>query len=91
MSPGDRTRRVVLAAQLYDAAADEVGDLDGKVRAGEFGPLHEWLTDGVHAHGRRYTTDELVEEATGEPFTADYFLDYAESKFGALYGLDAAR
>ena len=81
----------VLAAQLYDAAADEVKDLDGKVRAGEFGPLHEWLTDDVHAHGRRYTTDELVEEATGEPFTADYFLDYAESKFGALYGLDAAR
>ncbi|PSQ17324.1 carboxypeptidase [Halobacteriales archaeon QS_8_69_73] len=81
----------VLAAQLYDAAADEVADLDEKIRAGEFGPLHEWLTDNVHAHGRRHTTDELVEEATGEPFTADFFLDYAESKFGALYGLDAAR
>ena len=78
----------VLAAQLYDAAADEVKDLDGKVRAGEFGPLHEWLTDDVHAHGRRHTTDELVEEATGEPFTADYFLEYADTKFGALYDLD---
>ena len=32
--------------------------------------------------------DELVEEAAGEPFTADHFLEYAESKFGALYGLD---
>jgi carboxypeptidase Taq len=41
----------------------------------------------VHSHGQRYTTDELVEEATGEPLTADYFVEYAEAKFGDLYGL----
>ncbi|MFT4885701.1 MAG: carboxypeptidase Taq, partial [Natronomonas sp.] len=35
-----------------------------------------------------YTTDDLIQEATGESFTADYFLDYAESKFGDLYDLD---
>ena len=78
----------VLAAQLYAAAEADIDGLASKVRAGEFGPLREWLTDNVHAHGQRYTTDALVEEATGEPFTADHFLEYAESKFGALYGLD---
>ncbi|WP_178915916.1 carboxypeptidase M32 [Natronomonas gomsonensis] len=77
----------VLAAQLYDAAASDIGDLDSQVRSGEFEALHEWLTDNVHSHGQRYTTDDLVEEATGEPFTADYFLEYAESKFGDLYEL----
>ncbi|MFW5964223.1 MAG: carboxypeptidase M32 [Natronomonas sp.] len=77
----------VLAAQLYDAAASDIGDLDSQVRAAEFDALHEWLTDNVHSHGQRYTTDDLVEEATGEPFTADYFLEYAESKFGELYEL----
>ena len=39
-------------------------------------------------NGQRYTTDDLVEAATGEPFTADHFLEYAESKFGGLYELD---
>ncbi|WP_254839026.1 carboxypeptidase M32 [Natronomonas marina] len=78
----------VLAAQLYAAAESDIDDLAGKVRGGEFGPLHEWLTDNVHAHGQRYTTDDLIERATGEPFTADHFLEYADSKFGALYGLD---
>ena len=78
----------VLAAQLYAAAESDIEGLESKVRAGEFDPLHEWLTDNVHGHGQRYTTDELVTEATGEPFTADYFLEYAESKFGALYDLD---
>jgi len=78
----------VLAAQLYDAADREIDDLDATIRAGDVGPLRRWLTDNVHSHGRRYTTDDLVERATGESFTADYFLEYAESKFGALYGLD---
>ena len=78
----------VLAAQLYAAAEDDLGDLDAQVRDGEFEPLHEWLTENVHRHGQRYTTDELVQEATGEPFTADQFLAYAESKFGDLYELE---
>jgi carboxypeptidase Taq len=77
----------VLAAQLYDSAAEDIGDLDAQVRDGEFDALHEWLTDNVHSHGCRYETDDLVREATGEPFTADYFIEYAREKFGALYDL----
>jgi carboxypeptidase Taq len=74
----------VLAAQL-DAAMREDLDVDGLVREGEFGPIHEWLTDRVHRHGQRYETDELVERATGEPLTADYFVEYARRKYGDLY------
>jgi carboxypeptidase Taq len=77
----------VLAAQLFAAAEDDLGDLDEKTRAGDFDPLRDWLVENVHQHGCRYTTDDLVEEATGEAFTADYFLDYAHDKFGDLYGL----
>ena len=78
----------VLAAQLYAAAEDDIDDLDGKIAAGEFGDLHEWLTENVHRHGCRYRTDELIERASGEPLTAEYFLEYAETKFGELYDLD---
>ena len=81
----------VLAAQI-DAAmredlASEGETVDELVRAGEFDPLHDWLTERVHRHGCRYETDDLVREATGEPFTADYFVDYATAKFGDLYEL----
>jgi carboxypeptidase Taq len=76
----------VLAAQIY-AAAEEDLSLSDQVREGEFDPLREWLREHVHAHGCRYTTDDLVEEATGERFTADYFLDYVDAKFGDLYGV----
>ncbi|QCC52324.1 carboxypeptidase M32 [Halapricum salinum] len=77
----------VMAAQLYAAAEDDLGDLDGDIRAGEFEALQEWLRENVHRHGARYTTDELVEVATGESYTADYFLEYVTEKYGQLYDL----
>ncbi|MFW6435289.1 MAG: carboxypeptidase M32, partial [Halovenus sp.] len=77
----------VMAAQLYAAAEDDLGDLDGDIRAGEFDALQEWLRENVHRHGSRYTTDELVELATGESYTAEYFVDYVTEKYGQLYDL----
>jgi carboxypeptidase Taq len=74
----------VLAAQL-DAAMREELDVDGLIRDGEFEPIHDWLTERVHRHGCRYRTEELIERATGEPLTAEYFLDYVREKFGDLY------
>ena len=77
----------VLAAQFDAALRDDIDDVDGKIRRGEFEPLREWLTENVHSHGKRYTADELVEVATGEPLTAEYFVEYAREKFSELYGL----
>ncbi len=76
----------VLAAQL-DAAMREDLDVDGFVREGEFDPIHDWLEERVQRHGQRYRTDELVERATGEPLTAEYFVDYAREKYDKLYDL----
>ncbi|CAI48563.1 metal-dependent carboxypeptidase [Natronomonas pharaonis DSM 2160] len=77
----------VLAAQLYAAADEAIDGLESQIAAGEFDALHEWLTENIHQHGRRYTTGDVIERATGEPLTADYFLEYAEAKFGELYDL----
>jgi carboxypeptidase Taq len=78
-----------MAAQLFDAAAADLGDVDSQVRAGEFDPLREWLRENVHRHGKRYETNDLVREATGEGFSADAFTDYVTDKYGSLYDLDA--
>ncbi|RQH03359.1 carboxypeptidase M32 [Natrarchaeobius oligotrophus] len=78
----------VLAAQLYAAAEAELGPFEDDIREGEFDDLNGWLRENVHQHGKRYTTPELIERATGEAFTADYFLEYVESKYGELYDLE---
>ncbi len=77
----------VLAAQLDHHLRQDLGNVDSMVRAGEFDPLREWMGEKVHRHGCRYTTPDLIEEATGEEFTADYFIKYATSKFGDLYDI----
>ncbi|MFC3958962.1 carboxypeptidase M32 [Halovivax cerinus] len=76
----------VLAAQLNAAVREDL-DVDGLVREGEFDPIREWMGEHVHRHGQRYPTDELIEVATGEPLTAEYFLDYVDEKFTELYDL----
>jgi len=75
----------VLAAQLDHHLRADIGDVDALVRAGDFDPVHGWLTEHVHRHGARYETDDLVREATGESFTADHFLAYADEKYRDLY------
>ena len=76
----------VLAAQLTAAMREDL-DVEGCIRDEAFGKLREWMGEHVHRHGQRYPADELVEVATGEPLTADHFVDYATEKFGDLYGL----
>ncbi len=78
----------VLAAQLFAAVENEVGDLEERIREGEFDDLNGWLRENVHRHGKRYTTPELIEEATGEAVTAEYFLEYVAEKYGELYDLE---
>ncbi|MFB1064746.1 carboxypeptidase M32 [Natrinema sp. H-ect4] len=78
----------VLAAQLYAAAEDDRGTFDEQIREGEFDELNGWLRENVHRHGKRYVTPALIERATGEELTADYFLEYVTSKYGELYDLE---
>ena len=78
----------VIAAQLYAAAEVEIGAPREHVRDGHFEAVNEWLRENVHKHGKRYPSTELIERATGEPLTADYFLDYVTEKYGSLYELD---
>jgi len=77
----------VLAAQLWATIEDDLDDPRGLIRDGEFQPIRDWLTENIHRHGQRYTTDGLIREATGEDLTAEYFLDYVTEKFGDIYDL----
>ncbi len=77
----------VLAAQLFAQAEADIDGLDDQIRNGEFDDLAQWLEDNIHAHGQRFETDDLVRKATGESYSAEYFLEYVEDKFGDLYGL----
>ncbi|MDY6774553.1 MAG: carboxypeptidase M32 [Halobacteria archaeon] len=77
----------VLAAQVFDAADDEIEDLNGKISRGNFSHLRDWLKEEIHRHGKRYETDDLIRRVTGDDLNVDPFVEYAEEKFGEIYGV----
>lgn len=82
------TLGTVFSAQLERAMEQDLeADLETLVTEHRFDEMREWMGDAVHRHGKRYPTDELATVATGEPLTAEYFLDRIEEKYRALYEL----
>jgi carboxypeptidase Taq len=73
----------VMSVQLWEKAADDLGDLDEQIERGEFAPLRGWLEQHVHAHGRKYPPQELLRRATGSTIDAKPYLAYLKRKFGA--------
>ena len=71
----------VLSAAVFAAARAALGDLDDQIAAGDFAPLRAWLREHVHAHGRRYAPNALIERVTGAPLRVEPYLAYLRSKY----------
>jgi carboxypeptidase Taq len=73
------------AAQLFDAASAELGDLQQQIECGNFADLRHWLWQKVHRHGKCYEGDELIENATGEKLSAEPLLASLKARYAAVY------
>jgi len=77
----------VLSGQFFEAAQAAHPEIMAEARAGSFTTMHNWLKENIYTHGRKFTTPELVEMATGKPASAEPYLRYLREKFGELYRL----
>jgi carboxypeptidase Taq len=75
------------SAQLMEAAARDLGDLDGHFRRGEFLPLLGWMRTHIHSQGSLRAAEETAQAATGKPLEPTNLLAYLRAKYGALYQL----
>jgi len=55
------------------------------LESGEFMPLLDWLRENIHIHGRRYTSEELCRNITGEGINSSYFMQYVTNKYRFMY------
>jgi carboxypeptidase Taq len=53
----------VIAGQLWDAAARDLGDLPAQIGEGDLASLGSWLREHVHRYGRRISPAEILERA----------------------------
>jgi carboxypeptidase Taq len=75
------------AAQFFEAARRDLGDLDAQFARGDFSPLLQWLREKIHRHGQRYSARELVKRATGSELSAKPLLDHLNRTASEFYGV----
>ena len=75
------TLGAMYAAQLFSAANRALPDLNQSIAQGEFGALFDWLRQNIWQHGSRFTTEQLITQATGEPLSSRYFRSHLEARY----------
>jgi carboxypeptidase Taq len=77
----------MLSSQLWTALERDVPEAETQVRAGSLSEINTWMRQRVQQHGGLYTFAEVAQNVTGEPFSADPYLTYLETKYRSLYNL----
>ncbi len=77
----------LLAAQYYQKAIQARPSIPDDIAQGKFDTLRTWLTENIHQHGRKFTSDELTRRVTGEPIQSRDYIHYLQTKFAEIYGL----
>jgi carboxypeptidase Taq len=71
----------VMSVQIWEAVLRDVPDLEEQVGRGEFAALREWLGERIHMLGRKFTSQQVLERATGSTLQAQPYLDYLRAKY----------
>lgn len=75
------------AAQFFEQAQKELGDLDAAFEAGKFASLKDWLTKRIHMQGKRYSSMQLCEKITDIGLSHEPLMAHLKRKFEPLYGI----
>jgi carboxypeptidase Taq len=77
----------ILSVQFYEAALRAQPNIPAEIEQGQFDTLHNWLRDNIYQLGSKYTADEIIQRASGQPLTIEPYIGYLQKKFGELYRL----
>ncbi|WP_260864474.1 carboxypeptidase M32 [Citrobacter sp. Marseille-Q6884] len=75
------TLGAMYAAQLFSAANRALPGLEQAIAQGDYSGLFEWLRQNIWQHGSRFTTEQLITQATGEPLNSRYFRAHLEARY----------
>ncbi|CAG0932029.1 carboxypeptidase Taq [Thermoflexales bacterium] len=77
----------LLSAQIFEAAKRDQPGISSEMREGRFALLRDWLTQNIYQHGSKFTANEVIERATGNPLSIGPYIHYLRTKYGELYKL----
>lgn len=68
------------AAQIYNALNKEV-NVESVIENQNIPLINAWLREKIFKYGKSKTTEELLINATGEPFNPKYYIEYLKKKW----------
>ena len=77
------------AAQFFDQAKSDFGDMDAMFRRGDFQPLREWLRKRSTAKGIAIRPPSWCGAVTGRPLSHEPLMAQLRRKFYILYGINS--
>ncbi len=75
------TLGAMIAAQLFDSAAQALPDLPQQLARGEFAPLISWLQHHVHALASYHPTPALITKATGQDLNVELYKAHLQNRY----------
>ncbi|MDV2900484.1 MULTISPECIES: carboxypeptidase M32 [Phytobacter] len=75
------TLGAMYAAQLFQAARNALPGLGEAIAQGDFSALFDWLRQNIWQHGSRFSTSQLIEQATGEALNSRYFRQHLTARY----------
>jgi carboxypeptidase Taq len=75
------TLGAMTAAQLFDAAKRADPAIMPGIERGEFAPLMAWLRANVHGKASRFSTAEIIAQATGKPLDPAIFERHLRARY----------
>jgi carboxypeptidase Taq len=75
------TMGAIIAAQLARALKSAQPKAFSVIAHGDFGPIQDWLRQHIWSQGRRYSTAETIELATGDAINPQAFLDHLKARY----------
>jgi carboxypeptidase Taq len=75
------TLGAMYAAQLFQGVKKALPDVNELLREGNLQPVFDWLQQNIWQHGSRFSTKQLIENATGEDLNPQYFRQHLENRY----------
>jgi carboxypeptidase Taq len=69
------------AAQWFGAMRRQMPDLDERIARGDLGAVFDWLKQHIWQPASRFTTDELVQRASGERLNPAHFRAHLQARY----------
>lgn len=71
----------LIGAQLFKQALSDDATILDSIAQGNFFPLFSWLKQHVHQHASSLSSNEILQQATGESLNPEYFLTHLQNRY----------